>query len=57
MRMCETTLCLFSVCKLTVGAVKMVNLRHRAKFRGDRSNRCGDMVIFRFFTEKLKPAF
>ena len=22
---------------------------HRAKFRADRSNRCGDMAIFRFF--------
>ena len=24
------------------------NMRHRAKFRGDRSNRCWDMAIFRF---------
>jgi len=31
---------------LTVGRVKRVKLRHRAKFRGDRSNLCGDMAIF-----------
>jgi len=31
--------------------VKMVNLRHRAKSRGDQSNRCGDMSIFRFFQD------
>ena len=24
-------------------------MRHRAKFREDRSNRCGDMADFRFF--------
>jgi len=29
--------------------VKMVNLHHRAKFHGDRQNRCGDMAIFSFF--------
>jgi len=23
-------------------------MRHRAKFRGDRSKRCSDMAIFRF---------
>ena len=28
--------------------VEMVKLRHRAKFRGVRSNRCPDMAIFRF---------
>ena len=28
---------------LTVRRVKSVELRHRAKFRGDRSNRCHDM--------------
>jgi len=27
-------------------AVKMVNLRHHAKFRDDQSNRCADMAIF-----------
>jgi len=31
-----------------VGMVKRVKLRQRAKFRGDRSNRCQDMAIFRF---------
>jgi len=31
-----------------VGAVKVVNLHHRAKICGDRSNRCGDMAIFHF---------
>ena len=25
------------------------NMRHRTKFREDRSNRCGDMADFRFF--------
>ena len=34
---------------LTVGAVKMVELHHRAKFRPNRPN-CGcDTAIFRFF--------
>ena len=34
---------------LTVGAVKSVELHHRAKFRQNRPN-CGrDMAIFRFF--------
>ena len=49
MRMCETALFLLPVWNMTVGTVKMVNMRHRAKFRDDRSNRCGDMAIFRFF--------
>jgi len=31
-----------------VGMVKMVNLRHCAKCRGDRSNHSGDMAFFRF---------
>ena len=26
-----------------------VELRHRAKFRGDRSNHCRDIAIFGFF--------
>jgi len=34
---------------LTSGPVRRPNLRHRTKFRGDRSNRCGDMADFRFF--------
>jgi len=35
---------------LTVGTLKKVKLRHRAKCHGERSNQCGDMVIFfRFF--------
>jgi len=33
----------------------MINLRHHAKFRGDRSNRCGDMAIFRFFQDGGRP--
>jgi len=51
MRMCEIALFLFPVSNLTVGTVEMVNLRYRDKFRGDRSNRCGDMAIFRFFQD------
>jgi len=47
--MCETALFLLPVWNLTVGTVKMVNVRHRAKSRGDRSNCCGDITIFRFF--------
>jgi len=31
----------------------MVNLRHRAKFPDDQSNRCGDMAIFRLFGDRL----
>jgi len=31
--------------------VNRVKLRHLCKFRGDRSNRCWDMVIFRFFLD------
>ena len=34
---------------LTVGRVKSVELRHRAKLRGDRLNRCQDITIFGFF--------
>jgi len=34
---------------MTVGTVKMINLRHRDKFRGDQSNRCGDIAIIQFF--------
>ena len=49
MRMCETALLQLAVWNLTVETVKMVNLRHRVKFCGDRSNRCWDMAIFRFF--------
>ena len=32
-----------------VGMVKRVKLRQRAEFRSDRSNRCRDMSIIRFF--------
>ena len=32
-----------------VEIVKRLKLRQRAKFRGDRSTRYGDMAIFRFF--------
>jgi len=35
---------------LTADAVHMVNMRHRAKFRADRSNGCGCVSIFRLFT-------
>jgi len=31
-----------------VGMVRRVKLRQRAKFRGNRPNRCRDMEIFRF---------
>ena len=34
---------------LTVGTVTRAAVRHHTKFRGDRSNRCGDMAIFPFF--------
>jgi len=51
MHMCETDLFLLPVWNMTVGTIKIVNLSHRAKFRGDRSNRCGDMAIFRFFQD------
>jgi len=38
----------FSIFKiLTVGRIKRVNLRHGAKFRGDRSKRCRLVAIFR----------
>ena len=40
---------------LTVGRVKSVKLRHRAKFRSDRSNPCRDMTIFRFFLNGGRP--
>jgi len=33
---------------LTVGRVRRVELRHHDKLRGDRSNCCRDMAIFRF---------
>ena len=34
---------------LTAGHVWRANMRHQAKFRADRSNRCGDLALFRFF--------
>jgi len=34
---------------ITVGTAKSVELRHRAKFYRNRSNRGRDMAIFRFF--------
>jgi len=40
---------------LTVGTVKRAKLRHRAKFRGDMSNRSGDMAIFPFFQDGGRP--
>ena len=39
----------FKVRILTVGRAERANLRHLAKFRADRSNRCGDMTIYLFF--------
>jgi len=33
----------------------MVKVRQRAKFRDDRSKRCGDMAIFRFFQDGGSP--
>jgi len=33
----------------TISTVQRVNMRHNAKVRGDRSNRCWDMAILRFF--------
>jgi len=34
---------------LTAHTLLSAKIRHRAKFRGDRSNRAGDMDDFRFF--------
>jgi len=34
---------------LTVGTVKRFEMRHLAKLRQNRSNRCRDMAIDRFF--------
>jgi len=34
---------------LGAGRLKTAKMRHHAKFRGDRLNRCWDMAIFRFF--------
>ena len=33
----------------TSGPIRRINMRHRAKFREDRSNRSGDIADFRFF--------
>jgi len=41
---------------LTVGRVKRLNLRHRAIFLADRSNRCRDMAVFRYFSRRRPPA-
>ena len=38
---------------LMIGMLKRVELRHPSKFRGDRSNRCRDMAIFRFLGDRL----
>jgi len=32
-----------------------IKMRHRTKFRGDRSNHCRDMAIFRFFKMAWRP--
>jgi len=34
---------------LTAITVRKVNMRHRATFLADRSKRCRDMAVFRFF--------
>jgi len=31
-------------------------MRHRAKFRAERSNRCGDMTVF-YFSSRWWPVF
>ena len=36
-------------------AVRRVNVHHCAKFRVDRSNRCGDMADYRFFKMAAVP--
>jgi len=36
---------------LKLQTLKRAKLRHRAKFRGDQSNRCWDTAIFRFFQD------
>jgi len=38
-----------NVVNLGVRRVKTAKMHHRAKFSIDRSNRCWDMAIFRFF--------
>jgi len=40
---------------LTVDRVERANLRHLAKFRGDRSNCCGDMMIYLFLQYGGRP--
>jgi len=38
---------------LTASTVQRVNMRHRAKFRADRSIRRRDMTIFRYFKTEV----
>jgi len=40
---------------LNCSAVQKVNEHHHAKFRGDRLNRCWDMVISQFFQTVAIP--
>ena len=40
---------------LTVGAVKRVEMLHRAKFRQNRANRGWDITIFQFFQDGGRP--
>jgi len=40
---------------LTVGRLKTADLRRRAKFGRNRSNRHRDMAIFRFFQNSGRP--
>jgi len=35
--------------------LRRVKLRHPAKFRGDQSNHCWDMVVFLFFEDGGRP--
>jgi len=46
-RLCHLRFANFQI--LTVGTLKRFKVRHRAKFRGDRSNFRRDMLIFHFF--------
>jgi len=49
MRMCETALFQFPVSNMTVGMVKMINMRHHAKFLVIGQTVVDRLAIFRFF--------
>ena len=42
---------------ITVGRIVNVELRHRAKFRDDRSNHCRDISILDFSRWRLPPSW